>query len=355
MNVTYRIIAPDELDAPLMDAWRAIQSKSNAFASPYFCPEFTRLVGSVRDDVQVVVIENDARPVGFFPHQRSLLGMGKPVGGPLSDYHGIIAEPGSEWNVADLMRSAKLAVWEFDHLVDVSKGFDPYVTAHDSSPQIDLSAGYQQYVGQLRGQPSDFERKARKLAREVGELRFTLHEQASGPMQRLIEWKSEQYRRTSLVDAFGVRWTGELLRRIMNVKTAEFAGVCSVLRAGDRIVAVHAGMRSRQVLHWWFPTYDRAFEKYSPGIILLFRIAEALAATGVHTIDLGKGDDRYKRSVMTGMVELREGFVEMRSLLARARQLQRIAAAHAARGGLAAPLHLPLGAIRRIQWLRKYR
>ena len=128
-----------------------------------------------------------------------------------------------------------------------------------------------------------------------------------------------------------------------------------MLRAGGQVVAVHAGMRSRRVLHWWFPTFDQTFAKYSPGIILLLRMAEALAAAGVRTIDLGKGDSQYKRSLMTGTLELREGYVELPSLLVSARQLRRAADTHAALGGMAATLRLPLRVIRRIERVRKFR
>jgi len=74
MGITYRLMAPKELDATLMDAWRAIQSKNNVYANPYFCPEFTRLVADVRDDVRVVVIENAGLPVDFMAYQRSFRG-----------------------------------------------------------------------------------------------------------------------------------------------------------------------------------------------------------------------------------------------------------------------------------------
>ena len=127
-----------------------------------------------------------------------------------------------------------------------------------------------------------------------------------------------------------------------------------MLRAGDHIVAVHAGMRSRHVLHWWFPAYDQQFAKFSPGVILLIRMAEALAATGVRMIDLGKGDDRYKLSLMTHTAELKEGFVERPSLLAAARRLRRAAEARAARGGIGALLRLPLRAVRRIERTRRF-
>lgn len=359
MSVNYRLITVNELDSTLIEAWRSIQSGSGIFQSPYFCPEFTQIASRVRDDVGVVVIENDDRPVGFFPHQRSLLGMGKPVGGPLSDYHGVIAGLGAEWELATLMRAAKLSVWTFDHLVDPGGHFEAHVTARAASPQIDLGAGYQRYEQGRRDSGSDYIRKteglARKLGRESGELRFTLHETGDGALEQLIRWKRNQYRQSRLTDVFGVRWTGDLLRSIAQTQAAGFAGVCSVLRAGDRLIAAHIGMRSRNTLHYWFPAYDPDFAKYSTGIILLLRLAQALAGSGIRTIDLGKGDEQYKQRLLTGAVQLREGYVELPSLLASARRLRRAAEARRAQGGMAATLNFPLRLIRRIERTRKFR
>ena len=333
MSVSYRLIAAHELDAGLVAAWRSIQEREPRFESPYFCPEFTQAVGTVRDDVRVVVIENDGRTVGFFPHQRAAWGRGSPVGGPLSDYHGVIAAAEAEWSVSELMRTARLSVWSFDHLVDTTGRFAPHVTASTVSPQIDFAA--------LEPQP-DFARKARKLAREVGELSFSLHDASAAALERLFAWKSEQYRRNRLSDAFGVRWTRALLEEVMRVQGAGFGGVCSVLRAGDEIVALHAGMRSRGVLHWWFPTYHPRYGAYSPGIILLLRIAAAAPALGIGKLDLGKGDERYKRNLMTGAAPLREGAVELPSLAATARRLRRLAEKRA-------EWQLPLRALRRLE------
>jgi len=339
MNVSYRLIAPHELDAGLLAAWRSIQEREPRFESPYFCPEFTRAVGAVRDDVRVAVIENDGRPVGFFPHQRAAWGRGSPVGGPLSDYHGVIAAPTAQWGVVELMRAARLSVWTFDHLVDPTGRFAPHVTSSAAdSPQNDLAAFKP---------PPDFARRARKLVREVGDLAFSLHDPGSGALERMFEWKSEQYRRTGLTDAFGVRWTRALLEEVMRVQCPGFAGVCSVLRVDDEIVAVHAGMRSRSVLHWWFPTYDARYAAYSPGIILLLRMAAAALALGIGKIDLGKGDARYKCNLMTGAAALREGVVELPSLAATARRLRCLAEAQAA-------WQLPLRALRRLERARRF-
>lgn len=359
MDVSYRLRAVDELGAAELAEWRDIQSGNDAFASPYFCPEFTQRVGEVRDDVRVVMIENGGRIVGFFPHQRSFLGLGRPVGGPLSDYHGVIARSDARWEIEPLMRAAKLSVWSFDHLVDDTHKFSSQVKVRTSSPQMDLSSGYVQYAQGRRNAGSDYIRKteglARKLGREVGDVRFTLHESGTDATEHLFRWKSAQYREARLPDAFSVPWTGELLRRILATRSGSFAGICSVLRAGERVVAIHIGMRSAHVFHYWFPAYDPEFAKFSTGIILLLRMAEALAATGVRTIDLGEGKSQYKERLMTGEVPLQAGFVEVPSLLSAARRVQRIAEARATSSRVPGILRLPFRAIRRIERTLKYR
>jgi CelD/BcsL family acetyltransferase involved in cellulose biosynthesis len=80
-------------------------------------------------------------------------------------------------------------------------------------------------------------------------------------------------------------------------------------------------MRSREVLHWWFPAYAPRFAPYSPGILLLLRIARAAAAAGIRAIDLGKGDSRYKSSLMNCTAPLAEGCVDASRLFAAARAL----------------------------------
>jgi CelD/BcsL family acetyltransferase involved in cellulose biosynthesis len=113
-------------------------------------------------------------------------------------------------------------------------------------------------------------------------------------------------------------------------------------------------MRSGRLLHWWFPSYDPEYQKYSPGMIVLFQTVEAISAAGIQCIDLGKGDEPYKRSVATGSIELGEGFVEHRSLMASVCSLRRLADTHLPRQGIGAFLRLPLRAWRRLEWRRQY-
>lgn len=359
MAVAYRLIRPAELDDALIERWRAIQRAEPVFASPYFCPEFTQCVGAVRDDARVVVIENDRLVVGFFPFQTGALGTGRPIGAPLSDFHGVIATPDSAWSPNDLLRAAKLSVWAFDHQVGGAQKFGPHVRTRAASPEIDLSAGYAAYVRGRREAGSDYipktEGLARKLARDLGPVEFTLNESTPEAVRTLLEWKSQQYLEAGTTDAFGVTWTCALLERILASQGAQFAGLCSVLKVDGRIVAGHIGMRSASIFHYWFPTYDPAYAKFSTGIILLLRMAEALAADGIRKIDLGKGESLYKQRLMTGAIEVAEGDLERPSVLAKLRQFRRYAETCEQQGGAGSAVRLSLRVMRRMERATKLR
>jgi CelD/BcsL family acetyltransferase involved in cellulose biosynthesis len=131
----------------------------------------------------------------------------------------------------------------------------------------------------------------------------------------LVAWKSDQYLRTGATNVFGFSWTMRLLEKVLAAPGQEFGGILSALYAGDKLVSAHLGLRSHGVMHLWFPAYDPAFGKYSPGLILLLELAKAARSLGVQRLDLGKGDTRFKTSLMTGAVSLAEGSVAVNPLV----------------------------------------
>jgi CelD/BcsL family acetyltransferase involved in cellulose biosynthesis len=171
----------------------------------------------------------------------------------------------------------------------------------------------------------------------------------------VIAWKRGQYLRSGLTDVFAAPWSRKLLRQISRTQGMDFAGVCSTLRVAGRVVAAHIGMRSRTVLHYWFPAYDPEFAKYSVGVVLLLQMAKALAAAGVRTIDFGKGDDRYKQSAMTGAIELREGAFELPSLASAARRARRGLEGWVRRSPLAGIARIPGRWITRLERRNRFR
>jgi len=309
----------DQLTPAHIEAWARLQRADPAVDSPYFRPEFTQAVAAVRNDVRVAVLEEDGEAAGFFPFQRGRWGIGRPVGGPLSDFQGIIVRPGLAWSADELVRGCGLRAWDFNHLVAEQKSFHPFHRVQAESPFMDLSAGFEAYQEERQKAGSmllrQTLRKARKAEREVGPLRFEVHTADAHAFAALIAWKEEQYRRTRAANVFAFGWTRKLLEGILAHANEEFAGLLSALYFGDRLAAVHLWMRSRAVLHSWFPAYEADLRSYSPGLVLLLEMARRAPALGVRRMDLGKGVKDYKSSFMSGAIPLAEGSVALHPLL----------------------------------------
>ena len=87
----------------------------------------------------------------------------------------------------------------------------------------------------------------------------------------------------------------------------------SLLYAGDRLVAAQFGMRCESVYHCWFPAYNPEMAYYSPGSMLLLKVAEHACSIGITMIDLGKGVSEQKRRFMNASVPVAMGAVELSS------------------------------------------
>jgi CelD/BcsL family acetyltransferase involved in cellulose biosynthesis len=179
-----------------------------------------------------------------------------------------------------------------------------------------VEQGFEAYLAQLRARSPKFTRttlaKERKLGRDVGEVRYVHDERDPAVLRTLIGWKSAQYRRTGRSDRFAHAWITRLVEQLFHTRGASCAGLLSVLYCGGRPVAAHFGLRSERVLACWFPAYDTAFAKYSPGLVLHLRMAEGAAAQGVAHLDLGRGEKEYKNSLKTRDLSVSEGWVTRR-------------------------------------------
>src|SRR5207247_1508011 len=120
--------------------------------------------------------------------------------------------------------------------------------------------------------------------------------------------------RTGLTDVFSFAWTRALLDKLREYRGTEFSAPLSVLWASDKVAAACLSIRSRGVLHSWFTAYNPELSHYSPGLSFFVRLAEEAEQLGLRTIDLGRGEERYKWSLATGSVEVGEGSVSRRSL-----------------------------------------
>ncbi|MFF7790424.1 GNAT family N-acetyltransferase [Streptomyces sp. NPDC007991] len=314
MDVT--VLRPDELTAHDMSAWRAMQRDDPALASPFLSPEFTLAVGHQRATARVARLSEESRTTGFFPFERHALGSGKPIGSGFCDCQGLIHRPGLDWDPPELLRACGLALWEYDHLAPEQTPFEtagtPRVRA--ASPVMELNGGHHTYLERLRPKVLRAARaQERKLARDVGALRLDFHTPDPLLLDTLIRWKSAQQRSKGRRDLLSQAWFLAILRELFDLPSASCSGTLSVLRAGEAPVAMLYGLCSPEVYATWFPAYDIRFAKYSPGILLHLKLAEAAAERGVSHIDMGKGASRYKDELKTADLSVTEGYVGRRT------------------------------------------
>lgn len=313
---------PDRLTPEMLAVWRDMQRSQPHLDSPYFRPEFTLAVATVRDDVEVAVLEDGGRPVGFWPYQRRGR-TARPVGGRLSDYQGVIARPETAWDAAELLRACDLSVWQFDHLVEQQAPLERFVDGADGSPYLDLSHGFEAYRSQrvaAGGTPlKQVERKCRVIEREIGPLRLVPNANEPELLDTLFAWKSQQYVRSNATDVFSFPWTRALLDRLLTIgqrdgQRGSFGGMLSAVYAGDELLALHFGLRSDGVLHYWFPAYSTRLAEYTPGLALLLELARHSADLGLTKIDLGRGMVRYKTELMSAATPVRFGSADLRPM-----------------------------------------
>jgi CelD/BcsL family acetyltransferase involved in cellulose biosynthesis len=334
VTLHYRLARAAQLTSAEFSLWDEIQRSHADFESPYFRPEFFQAVARVRDDVECIVVEQQGQPVGFLPFQRSSLNIAKPLAGKLSDFHGVLAAPGTHVDVPRLLQAMRVAAFDFDFLIGDQPAFAPYCRETKSSGFIDLAEGFQAYCGQRKKSGSEVIRKTiskqRKLEREVGPLRFELR--ATDPaaaLEQVIAWKVDQFARTGFMNPFAYPWTKQLLVELIK-GDARCGAMVSVLWCGERPVAIHCNLRSHDVLHLWFIGYDTSFAAYSPGMVMLLKVLEAAAANGVRRVHFGAGDQQFKTSFSTGALNVYAGSVERTTpgvLLRRAWRWSRSAAA----------------------------
>ena len=323
--MTISVVAAKELDRDHISCWHRIQAETPLLASPYFAPDFIRAVAEVRDDVLVAVIE-DGETTAFFPHQRRGA-HGRPVGSPLSDYQGIIARDDAGIDPTSLLRACKLKVFDFDHLLAAQRTFASSHGRYEHSYVIHLETGFDHFLQTKKAahvmEIQTADRHRRGMESGLGPMCFVPHSTDPAVLERLLEWKRQQYRDTHVADVFAFPWSRKLLDRILDVQEHSFSGMLSALYAGDTLVAAHLGMRTATVWHYWILAYDHAHGRYSPGVLLLLEMLRHAEALGVVQFDLGKGRAQYKENLHTGTVLLAEGSCVLPSLTGAVHQARR--------------------------------
>jgi CelD/BcsL family acetyltransferase involved in cellulose biosynthesis len=310
------VVVLDELSSAERDAWLRLRATNPSLDSPYFHPGFAEAVHASGSEVRVVVGRDGAGDVcALLPCHldRTLL---RPVGWPGSDFQGPILAPGTTFPPLKLLAGGVRA-FAFDHLLDSYSEFAPWIDGGRPSPYIDTSGGLAGYLGRASRSGKDNMGQARrrlaKAERTYGPVRFAADVVDDQALAEVVALKRAQYKATGASDYFADPARVDLLTRLLHTRETEFGGVLSTLHVGPNLVAAHFGLRADKVLHWWFPVYDPEFAALAPGWLLLRELVEASTALGITRLDLGRGEDEYKRRAKTGETVVNQGMVTRNS------------------------------------------
>jgi CelD/BcsL family acetyltransferase involved in cellulose biosynthesis len=311
------LVRPEELSPRDIGAWREITAQDRALGSPYFSPDYSLAVASVRRDIEIALWRQGRELRAILPFHRRAFATGIAVGGSLNDYQALIAAPGVSLDAEAVLAGCRLGAYDYRYWLSERVPTGAHWRETGLARYLDLSQGYQAYFDERREagvqELQKTLKKRRKLEREVGPIRFVAESDDPRVMAAMKRWKTEQYRRTNHFEALSLSWIDQVVDAVFHRRGELFRGALSALYAGDTLVATHFGMRTDRVWHYWFPTHSADFAQYSPGMILALCVAEHAASIGVERIDLGKGDTRFKTSLGTDAFSVDGGYLGSRA------------------------------------------
>ena len=314
---------PSDLSETDISTWRRLCASRPEFANPLMGPDFALAVGKVRPDARVTVWRWPGRTAGFLAYHRRPGSYARPIGAPLSDYHGLVAEQGLDADEA--MAVAGLSVYRFTGLTDPNRAFAGCGVVQRESFVIELETTAEAYLEALRAaSPKRFKNYRRldhKLDREVGELSIRGADRDQAAFDTLLRWKREQLARTGAHGFLNADWTQGLLQSLFERQEGDFQGLMVNLYAGERLVAGHFGVRQGGVYHPWIASTDPELAAWSPGQVFLGRAIAAMPEMGLTTYDLGPGHEHYKRPYALTTRMIGEGVATAANLGGRAAQV----------------------------------
>jgi CelD/BcsL family acetyltransferase involved in cellulose biosynthesis len=307
-GVAIETIKVSELGAPERARWAQLRRANPVLGSPYFDLRYIDVAGAVTPGSRVAILRNGTGIVGFLPFQRRG-GLLQPLGAPMSDFHGLIAEAGADLDLSAILRQLGFERARVRGLVGPGASEIDGLTPRHAMAS-DLSAGFDAYeAGRNASFLKDKRRRRRALEREHGVVSFSFERPTPAMLDQIIQGKQRQLRRTHQFDIFACGWTTTLLHRLAQSDDPDFGLKLATLRAGDVTVAAELGLTSGDRHHLWFPIYDAAYARYSPGSLMTLDTLRTAAGQGITRVDFGPSEEAYKRDFADPFEPVFEGLI----------------------------------------------
>ena len=318
MNIQTEIRRPDELSGAQISAWAEFRAANSALYSPYFHMGYTQLLGELRGDVHVLCVSQKDKLIAFLPFQAKIssgskIGFARPIGAPMTDYHGFICAPGTSFDAVQVLRRAGFGAFHFSALVDTGAMLSGFARTSTPCTMMDISGSAESWRaardGSYRRHLKSTRRRIRK-SEELGTRRFEFMSSDQDVFDALIKWKREKFTETGKYDVLSAGWTMDMLQELwQRGKDAGLRADMHALYFGDTLAAIDLGLSDGTTFHSWMVAYNNEFHQLAPGIQLLEALVDEGEALGYARIDLGEGLDGYKRQYATEDVQVLGGFI----------------------------------------------
>ena len=306
--VSVEITQAEALSPEQIALWRRWRDGEPRLASPYFHWRYAQIASRVCPGAAVAVFRRGGEVVGFFPHQRRGRAV-QPLGAPMNDYHGVISAPGVDISleeVAQLLNASRLTVTAWVGEGQAGGERQTVMVRLPESGYVDWYAERRRTFGKYF---KDKERARRSLLAELGPIEVRHEVRDAALLDRLIDLKSAQYRRSGLHDIFACDWTRRLLHALMASDDPDFGASIATMHAGGELTALEFSLHAGDQYHFWFPVYEPSLARCSPGILLSMDTMERASADGFRVFDFGFEGEHYKKYFCNDRQTVREAVV----------------------------------------------
>ncbi len=289
-----------------------IRNRQKAYRSPFFAPDFFKIVGDVREDVNVFIGEDDHGLSFYWPMHLSSFGKGRGIGGPFSDRNGPVRRSDYSLDLPAFLAGEHVHSFMTSGLTHVELPQSNILRLIQTNGS-DLTQGWETFLDtQRQTYPSFYKRirrLGRKLEKDFSEVEFRFDDRRPETFDRLIMMKRAQYKATGRHDVLNPPWVSAMFDRLHALDGEGLRTRLSSLYVDGKLAAAELNLQSHNVLHGWIVAYDTQYSKYSPGSLLTHFVLKNLEINGMTFYDSGIEGDHYKKYVSNHHSLLKTGIV----------------------------------------------
>lgn len=298
----FRTCHPDDLSPDTFTQWAALCDSNALYGSPILSPEFAQVIGSIRSDTRVILAFDQENLAACMTIHHRPLGFARALGAPFDDYSGPIVAKGYDIKLKDMLRAAGRhsyraggAIVRPEATIPISQQATCFsITLGNRTPQAYLEERRTLHPKRFK----NFRRLMRKLESDHGEVDFHFGAPNPADLDKLLAWKSTQFVSEGMVDLTKASMSKAVLAAVADKDAKDKAALSAFmisLYLNGNCIAGHYGIARKGYFHPWISAYDKTFNAYAPGILLLQKLLEAMPEMGVKSYDLAGGHAHYKK------------------------------------------------------------